>query len=519
MSLKNDCAIIWKKNFDRRDINNVFKPIFKRYIGVEEPPAYNNFLKTLQVNIDKNKDRTVFFENGIPFNVDFNLIQYINSELPRMDLNHLSTQDITVFDNLDINKMFLEALEYVVNIAFKKEKFFNENVKYNFIAKLIIWSLSYIKDISFDDEMVPKCIYYGKITRHEIYFLLMLYRMTFDVLYINPLKDETDFWNDIDLDSLSKKELSSTIEQLKTFAERVQSASEVHSIQSTTKIYENQIEQEFFTNTGIYKPWQFKEYDTVSMFLNSSLIDIETKLNEPAKVREGFEIKDKKVYIPTFFHVIDGVYEDKDKYSELVKKCSLIPNTLLIKDTGRQFLPVNLDINDAYKIMFYQLSDGSFDMEGIKKLPFYPLSCYSLTTQNLLLSKINELIRDKTLFSLNVSKEEVLQTVLFLLNINKAFVRLINNFDFPGDVPKIVVFLENEQILSNEMIILLAFLNKIGLDIIIFNPAGLFSIDGVINRERFNVSRLDTTQYDCTYDNIIRNNNKVKKGFFSRLFG
>ena len=111
MSFKNDCNIIWKNNFDRRDVNGIFRPVFKRYIGVEDSSAYNNNLKILQDNIYKSKNKAIFFENSIPFNVDFNLIQYINKELPTMDLYHLSTQDITVFDNSDINKIFLESLE------------------------------------------------------------------------------------------------------------------------------------------------------------------------------------------------------------------------------------------------------------------------------------------------------------------------------------------------------------------------------------------------------------------------
>lgn len=517
MSFKNDCNIIWKNNFDRRDVNGIFRPVFKRYIGVEDSSAYNNNLKILQDNIYKSKNKAIFFENSIPFNVDFNLIQYINKELPTMDLYHLSTQDITVFDNSDINKIFLESLEYVVNIALKKENFFNENVKYNFIAKLIIWSLSYIKNIDFRESVTPKCIYYGKISRHEIYFLIMLHRMTFDVLYINPLKDETELWKEIDVDSLCERIISAKIEQIDCFCNRVKNTNETYTIQSSAKHYENQIEEHFFTNTGVYKPWQFKEYNTTPVFFNASLVDIETKWCEPAKVREGFEVKNKTVFIPCFFHMVDGVYDDFEKYSELVKKCSLTSNSIVIKDSGESLMPRLLNTDDAYKLMFCQLSDGTFNIDEIKKLPFYPLALYNETTQNLLLNKINELIKDKSLFSFNLSKEEMLQTVLFLLNTHKSFIKLINSFDFSSDIPKVVIFLENEQTLSKPMTILLAFLNKIGLDIIIFNPAGLFSIDGVLNKERFSTTRLDTTKYDCTYDNSIKTNNK--KGFFSRLFG
>jgi hypothetical protein len=103
------------------------------------------------------------------------LIQYIFNELASMDVYKMTTQDITIFDDFEVNFKFLSALEYVIPIACSKENFFNDNVRNNFITKLIVWTYTYAKDIKYDASINPKCVYYGNIERHEIYFLIMLY--------------------------------------------------------------------------------------------------------------------------------------------------------------------------------------------------------------------------------------------------------------------------------------------------------------------------------------------------------
>ena len=82
----------------------------------------------------------------------------------------MTSQEIVIFNNSETNFKFLNALEYIISIACKKENFLNENVRNNFITKLIVWAYTYAKNIQYDDSINPKCIYYGNIQRHEIYF-------------------------------------------------------------------------------------------------------------------------------------------------------------------------------------------------------------------------------------------------------------------------------------------------------------------------------------------------------------
>ena len=60
--------------------------------------------------------------------------------------------------------------------------------------------------------------------------------------------------------------------------------------------------------------------------------------------------------------------------------------------------------------MFYELSDGTFDIEDIKRLNIYTLNRYSEETQNFLLNKFNEIIIKRDIYVNKLQKEEKLKS-------------------------------------------------------------------------------------------------------------
>ena len=166
-----------------------------------------------------------------------------------------------------------------------------------------------------------------------------------------------------------------------------------------------------------------------------------------------------------------------------------------------------------YSLMFCQLSDGTFDIDEIKKLSIYKFSKYSEEIQNFLLKKFNETITNKELYNKNLNKEDILKFLVLVLGLNDSIIRLIDNFDFTGFVPKIVIYLENENTLPESMQMILGYFHTIGIDIIIFNPSGLFNINNVINESIVNEFRLDIMKYDSKYKELIN----MKQGIFSRF--
>ncbi|WP_300954963.1 YceG family protein, partial [uncultured Clostridium sp.] len=159
------------------------------------------------------------------------------------------------------------------------------------------------------------------------------------------------------------------------------------------------------------------------------------------------------------------------------------------------------------------LSDGSFDIDELKKLSIYKFKKYSEDVQNFLLNKFNETIKSKELFNKVFTKEEILKLLILVLGLNESIVRLIDNFDFTSNIPKLVIYLEDENTMPESMQMLLGYLHIVGIDIVIFNPSGLFNINNVIKASALNDFRLDVMKYNSKYKNLMN----LKQGVFSRF--
>ncbi|MDZ5253572.1 YceG family protein [Clostridium sp. LIBA-8841] len=505
---------MFKDRVSRASKNGEFKPCFYRFIGVFNRDNYDNILKTLQVKCEENKDISIIFDGKIPLSGEMELIQYILNELNRMDVQNLKNEEINIFNNREVNSVFLRALDYVVSIALSKESFFNDNLRNNFITKLIVWSYTYLREIDFYGEVNPKCVYYGNIEKHEIYFLILLHLMSFDVLYINPLKEE--YFNELDRDKLSQEILSKSILPVESFKERAARGKVIEDNETITKKIQREVEEELFSNTGMFKPWQFRDGNTEVILLDTILEDIYIYWNEPSKLRHNFGVKGKTVRVPCIFMKIDGEYEDTYEYVKLLKHCKNSPNTLFF-NTG-EISGDGTVTEDMYQLMFYQLSDGTFDIEKIKELPVYSFGKYSEEVQNLLLSKFNETLLDKDLFVKNFDRERSLKLLVLILSLSKDIIRLVDSFDFTSNIPKIVIALNGEEEISEDVTMLLGYLHKVGFDIVIFNPSGLFNINNVIKTGKVNVIRLNRMNYNLNFRKLLSYKGKeTKKSLFSKL--
>ena len=505
-SLKQTCFDIWNSNDIRKGVQTTFKPIFIRYIGIENNNEYADILKTFEKKVNDNSNIAFLLKDEIPFPQNFQLMTAVLENLKTMNITNFNDTDIVIFNDKNLNHIFIESLNYVVNIAIQKENFSNESVRNSFITKLILWTYEYTKKIQFFTDRNPKCIYYGNISRHEVYFLLLLYRMTFDIIYINSLKDE--YFNEIDIDKLSELKESSFIQPMETFDIRIKNAKILEYDESFLYQMQNQINTQLYGN-GVYKPWQLRNYKTLPITKQSTILDLLNNINEPAKVRDGFSVSDK-VNIPCFLMKIDGIYKDSNEYNQLVSKCinDNLSEIFINQDFIQQWNTQNM-----YSLSFLQLSNGEFDIEKIKQLDFYKYSMYKTEIQDLLLTKINETLFSNCL-NINLTKEKLLEHTMNLLNLNNQIVRLIDNFDFANEIPKCIIFLENETVLTEETLVILAFLHQIGLDVIIFDPSGMSNTDSVINKNIVSNIRLDMMKYTQTFEETRK---KQKKGFFDKF--
>ena len=333
--------------------------------------------------------------------------------------------------------------------------------------------------------------------------------MGIDVLYLNPLKEEG--FEEVECQGWSQKVQAMGILPIETFAFYAKRGERLSQIETTTKMIQQEFHDSFFDQTGIFKPWQFRAGTTHALTLDTILEDLFVYWQEQARMRQGFKVSGMTVDVPCFFQKIDGVYADRVKYKRLVEHCVSTPQTLLIR--GASLITTPIVENEMYQLMFCQLSDGTFHLDELKKLSFYRWQKYSEEVQAFMLQKCNELIQSTQCWVTPLKGEELLKFCYRILTMDERFVRAIDNFDFPADVPKLVIYLDREEGLPEEQIQLLAYFNRMGWDIVIFNPSGLLNMSEVIQSKLFSVKRLETMDYDLTYDQAM----KVKSGFFSKF--
>ena len=76
--------------------------------------------------------------------------------------------------------------------------------------------------------------------------------------------------------------------------------------------------------------------------------------------------------------------------------------------------------------------------------------------------------------------------------------------------------LEEEEQISKRQAYLIAYLNKIGFDIVIFSPAGLSNLNSYIQSDYFNSIRLDKINYERRLSDLKYK--QRKQNFFSKFF-
>lgn len=502
---------LWKKNYERTGLGEIFKPVFIRYIGIPNTEnEYNNILKTILNFSNTYTKNTIVFEGPINSSMNFDLLMAIKQNLETINISNLNYDDFIMFSDKEVNNCFINALQYTINLAINNENFKNRSIRNNFICELLLYFYDYISTLEFSNYETCKCIFYGSITKNQAYFLICLYKMGFDIIYINPIKDE--YFNLIDIDNLSLLKQYKQLSQLISLQDRCQKGTVIDRIESVTLQVEQQLEQELYDGTNFFKPWQYRDGYTNSILFNGNLIDLEQNINQPSKLRQGFFVKGKKVNIPHFFMIINGENEDINEYIKILNICQNNDKYKLIlhgnfADELKIWSP-----EQKSQVVFCQNGQKTFDINAIKNLEFYKFSNYNNDVQDFYLNKINEILQNNSMFVNQIDNpSKKIEFLNLFLNINEEIFEMISNFDFTNDIPKLIIFLEDKDKLTEKSCIILGLLSVIGFDIIIFSPAGMSGIAKYIQENNYTNIMLDNMNYKSKFSNYQY---KKKNNFF-----
>lgn len=464
------------------------------------------------------------------------LIDTILQELTKMRIGNYANEDINLTASDPLNKKIRQALDEVIALAINKERFSNETIQNNFIAKLMIWCNLYTDGLDFNDGELPKCLFYGPIKRHEVYFLMLLARIGIDVIYFNPTNDAT--LDDIDGNGMCQKIiLGATSPVLIPYTERIQKGVVVEKVTTYAKKATNELEQTLYNDTGIYKPWQFSDGTTRPIFMDSVIEDTLTYWDEPAKLRPGFKTNGKIVHTPTFFTKISGVYRDVNEYYELIQKLKGAKKyafyesphltavgfgqsrTIQYHNMPTQMTTQNLsnfNQQDLYSLAFCLNPDQTIKRDAVMQHVLYKkMLTLRVELQEFILSKLEETFSSSNLsfFNFPITDKERVRLMAATFTAEDRLLNLIEGYDFPADVPKVIMYVNSRDTFNQDDAMLLGLLRMMGLDVLLLSPNGANNIELVISEKFINQIKLDEFVYDLPLKS------PVKKGsFFSKLF-
>ncbi|WP_291564713.1 MULTISPECIES: YceG family protein [unclassified Clostridium] len=503
--------------------NQVYPIYFERYIGIENENSdmyYNNLYK-LDKKLKEEKYNYLKFENKIAVPSNEEATKYIGKIKKKINLLDIKDKNKVITEiislnilprsnkeeiNLRIKASFIEILHLYLDV----EENLNISKLQNFVMKLICWINRYSVTLhnNFNEEHNGKIIYYGEIKAHEIYFLIYASLVGCDIVYISPREEDDSLYNILD-----KQEKYTFLTKLDSFTPLENFPVIERTIIKETVAYRasKELEELLGTDVGYYKPRQLNESLTKSVLLKTTYDEMKILWKETGKIRPHFKVENNIVYIPNIFAKINGTHEDLEEYWRDFKELSSNSNTLTINTVP--FTEIRYSRQDKYSIIYFLDRDGLLDFNKVQNSDLYKFKYLSDKLQNLILSKINELILLNP-FNREMENEFKLNIIMTVLNISDNILKLIETFDYTSYIPKVIIYDNTKDFLSEEDIITLAYLNIIGMDIAVFTPTNYKNIEILLKENAFKSHNLPSVRLDLSMPNL----EKKRDSFISKLF-
>lgn len=509
----------------------VLPVFFYRYIGfngegLTSEDEYYNSVFYLDKKLANLGTGYVRFVNNIPapMNDEVDSVSKILGQIKDFQPNNIKRiindlVNIGIIYNLRDplwNKYLRLALDIVLELYLKNETSVNAARLQNFVYKLVVWVNRYYKILFVNKNFQesPKILYYGDIKPHEIYLLIFLNNIGCDVLYLTTEEQKDKHFLEID-----KDEAYTTLQVNEKTAPMQDFPVVEKAIRKTTTAFNasRQLENIIYSgDVGLYKPWQLEDYDLRQVTLRTTYDELKILWKEDSKIRPEFKTDNGIVYIPNLFAKISGTKEIIEEYWQDYRALSKHQNT--VEFTKVPFTKNNFSRQDIYSIAFMMDKNGNINKEALMTSNYYKFSYLRTSLQRILVEKIDELMKTDN-FKRSIDNNFRLLILMVILNIDEKLLKLIETFDYPGVIPKVVIYNNTKDSFSDEDAIILAFLNSMGFDIAIFTPTNYNTIEQKLKEDMFDKFQLPSIQYDLMIPNGINNDNSKGKSIFSRMFG
>ena len=104
-----------------------------------------------------------------------------------------------------------------------------------------------------------------------------------------------------------------------------------------------------------------------------------------------------------------------------------------------------------------------------------------------------------------------------MLGMDKNLIRMMQQYDFTKRIPKVLAFQTKESAPCIEDAILMAYLNLLGFDIVIYVPTGYNSVETYYTKHVMEEYQVGDYLYDLKIPNL-KNRKKSNEGIMGKLF-
>ncbi|MFT9596583.1 YceG family protein [Mesobacillus sp.] len=389
-------------------------------------------------------------------------------------------------ENSLINRQIREAAIKMVELYLRNEKDGLASKEFITVLNDVIgWIFHHLNDHlkkADPEEGMPAFLWYGNYRKSHQYLLYFLIELgcdlvTFtpagnDVLAITALKREKKF---VHIFPETGVPMPFPMEK---------------SMQTTTVAYRASKEIEKLLNyegSIFYKPWQLRDYVPHVITLKTTYDELFIVAREKAMIRPYFEVENRIVQIPSLFAKINGVTSNRREYWNRLHGLILQENTYLVKS-----LPFSPGTNNDFRFHYRKSLDngGLLNPEKMVGSSYWKYKHLPSGLQKGIASAIRNICARPQLKPLNSEKEDDVKVYLFnqAMQIPEFILKMLQKFDYSQYVPKLFVF--NNQLngsLTRPDAALLLLLNQLGVDLVIYNPAGHNDIEKFIDKGRIRI--------------------------------
>lgn len=300
----------------------------------------------------------------------------------------------------------------------------------------------------------------------------------------------------------------------------------------------------FYDNESFcYKPWQFTDFKVCPDTLKTTYDEIIIWGQQEAMIRPGWKIDNNQVVVPNLFSKVNGIHKDIKLYRDEINTLIDRENTLFFK---RFPLYKKTPVHNIVKLYSSFLNNNEdIDKERLLSSPYWKYKELKPSTQELIADRIAEFCKihdfwkyrnfkikinlsliDKFLNSLSYSKnkttldEKLMKISIFeiLTNLDRKFLNLLQNFDYPMEIPKLILYHNRDsRTFTFADAVILMFLNTMGVDIVIYSPGGTSNIENFVKSQYFDVHMLEEINNDLPYKKRTIFYRLLK--YFKRIFG